>query len=191
MSYSWDQRVEFIVRHMYDIDNNGFLDNNDFQCMALRATVVEGKGTINPARLTEYKTIMKALWDEISALADFDKDGKITTDEFKAAVKQTCVGKAYADFPKAMKAFIDAHYQMMDINNDGLVSIEEYRYNCITRIAVDDIKTIDESYNQLVSDEDNKRGGITLQRYQELYAQFMGNESDKCSAIFLYGPIPE
>lgn len=41
--------------------------------MALRATVIEGKGTINPARLNEYRTIMKALWDEISALADFDK----------------------------------------------------------------------------------------------------------------------
>lgn len=43
----------------------------------------------------------------------------------------------------------------------------------------------------LFQDEDNKRGGITLQRYQELYAQFMGNESDKCAAIYLYGPIPE
>lgn len=191
MSYSWDQRVEFIVRHMYDLDNNGFLDNNDFQCMALRATVIEGKGTINPARLNEYRTIMKALWDEISALADFDKDGKITTDEFKEAVRSTCVGKPYAEFPKAMKAFIDAHYQMMDINTDGLVSIEEYRYNCITRIALDDIKQVDDSYNNLVSDEDNKKGGITLQRYQELYAQFMGNESDKCPAIYLYGPIPE
>ncbi|KXJ70436.1 hypothetical protein RP20_CCG023642 [Aedes albopictus] len=96
-----------------------------------------------------------------------------------------------SDAQQAMKAFIDAHYQMMDINNDGLVSIEEYRYNCISRIAMDDIKKVDDSYNQLVSDEDNKRGGITLQRYQELYAQFMGNESDKCAAIYLYGPIPE
>uniref|UniRef100_A0A182KHY8 Uncharacterized protein n=1 Tax=Anopheles christyi TaxID=43041 RepID=A0A182KHY8_9DIPT len=41
--------------------------------MALRATVIEGKGDINPARLNEYKFIMKSLWDEISALADFDK----------------------------------------------------------------------------------------------------------------------
>ncbi|XP_049288033.1 sarcoplasmic calcium-binding protein 1 [Anopheles funestus] len=191
MSYSWDQRVEFIVRHMYDIDNNGFLDNNDFQCMALRASVIEGKGEINPARLNEYKFIMKSLWDEISALADFDKDGKITTEEFKQAVKQTCVGKPYSEFPKAMKAFIDAHYKMMDINNDGLVSIEEYRYNCITRIAVDDIKVVDDSYNSLVSEEDNKRGGITLERYQELYSHFLGNENPKCPAVYLYGPIPE
>lgn len=191
MSYPWDKRVEFIVGHMYDIDKNGFLDNQDFQCMALRATVVEGKGNINAARLNEYRTIMKALWDEISALADFDKDGKITTEEFKDAVRATCLGKKYDDFPKAMKAFIDAHYKMMDIDADGLVSIAEYRYNCITRIALDDIKQVDESYSQLVNDEDNKRGGITLQRYQELYAEFMGNESDKCPAIYLYGPIPE
>lgn len=40
-------------------------------------------------------------------------------------------------------------------------------------------------------EEDNKKGGITLERYQELYAQFMGNENAKCPAIYLYGPIPE
>lgn len=28
------------------------------------------------------------------------QDGKITTDEFKQAVKQTCVGKPYSEFPK-------------------------------------------------------------------------------------------
>lgn len=56
-----------------DIDNNGFLDSNDFECMALRACIIEGKGDCNPAKLTEYQHIMRSLWDEISDLADFDK----------------------------------------------------------------------------------------------------------------------
>lgn len=56
-----------------DIDNNGFLDSNDFECMALRACIIEGKGECSPAKLTEYKHIMHSLWDEISDLADFDK----------------------------------------------------------------------------------------------------------------------
>ena len=55
-----------------DIDNNGFLDAADFQCMAVRACIVEGKGDCNPATLKKYQDLMTNLWAEISALADFD-----------------------------------------------------------------------------------------------------------------------
>lgn len=56
-----------------DIDNNGFLDQNDFECMAVRAAVIEGKGECNQSKLSDYQHIMRSLWDEISDLADFDK----------------------------------------------------------------------------------------------------------------------
>lgn len=56
-----------------DIDNNGVLDENDFQCMAVRACVVEGKGDCSANRLAEYKKLMKNLWVEISEIADDDK----------------------------------------------------------------------------------------------------------------------
>lgn len=65
-------RLIFLVSHA-DIDNNGFLDQNDFECMALRACIIEGKGDCNPAKLSEFQHIMRSLWDEISDLADFDK----------------------------------------------------------------------------------------------------------------------
>uniref|UniRef100_U5EL01 EF-hand domain-containing protein n=1 Tax=Corethrella appendiculata TaxID=1370023 RepID=U5EL01_9DIPT len=189
MSYPWDKRVDFVVRHMYDIDNNGSLDNNDFACMALRATVVEGKGKVTPENLASYKKVMDNLWKEISDLADFDKDGKITTDEFKQAVQTSCVGKKYAEFPQAMKAFIDAYYKTVDVDGDNCVSRDEYRYSCITRIAVDDIKVVDDAFDQLLNDDDKKRGGISLQRFQELYASFLGDLNDKNSAITLFGPV--
>lgn len=186
--YSWDNRVDFVVRYMYDIDNNGFLDANDFQCMAVRACIIEGKGDCSETRLATYKNLMKNLWEEISALADFDKDGKITTDEFKQAVKKTCVGKKYAEFPQAMKAFIDANFKLMDINSDGVLGIEEFRYNCITRMAVDEITSIDEAFNQLLNEEDKVKGGLTMERYQALYAEYLGNIDEKSQGVTLFGP---
>jgi len=189
MAYSWDNRVDFIVRFMYDIDNNGFLDINDFQCMALRAVVIEGKGVIEPARLAEYQQLMRNLWEEISDIADLDRDGKITTDEFKEAVRSTCVGKKYSEFPQAMKAFIDAFFKVIDINGDGVVGIEEYRYNCITRIAIDDITIVDEAFQKLLNDEDKRKGGLTLTRFQELYSHFLGDPDDKNNGKYLFGPI--
>ena len=38
-------------------------------------------------------------------------------------------------------------------------------------------------------EDDKKKGGITLERYQELYAQFIGNPDESCSACYLFGPL--
>ncbi|XP_031634928.1 sarcoplasmic calcium-binding protein 1 [Contarinia nasturtii] len=189
MAYSWDNRVDFVVRYMYDIDNNGFLDSNDFECMALRACIIEGKGDCNQAKLTEYQHIMRSLWEEISNLADFDKDGKISTDEFKQAVQKTCIGKKYADFPQAMKAFIEANFKMMDIDDDGIIGAKEFRYNCITRVAVENIQVVDDAFNKLLDDEDRRRGGLTLARYQELYGHYLGNTDEGHPGVYLFGPL--
>ena len=40
-----------------------------------------------------------------------------------------------------------------------------------------------------LQDEDKKVGGITLARYQELYAQFIGNPDESCPAVNLFGPL--
>ncbi|XP_047522076.1 sarcoplasmic calcium-binding protein 1 isoform X2 [Pieris napi] len=189
MAYTWDNRVAFVVRYLYDIDNNGYLDSHDFQCLALRTCVLEGKGDCSAARLQKYQNIMINLWEEISRLADFDKDGTVTVEEFKQAVKNTCVGKKYEDFPQAMKAFIETNFRMIDINADGLMGIEEFRYDCIQRMVVEDIKVIDDAYNSLLNDDDRRKGGISLSKYQELFAQFLADQNENCPASLLFGPL--
>merc|ERR1712079_90385 len=71
--YGWENRVKFIVKFMYDIDNNGSLDKNDFECLAVRNTVIEGKGAWDEAKYKANSEIMAKLWNEIADLADFDK----------------------------------------------------------------------------------------------------------------------
>ena len=50
-----------------------------------------------------------------------------------------------------MKAFIDANYKMIDIDNDGLVTKKEFCYNCITRIAVDNFKVVENAFESLLN----------------------------------------
>merc|ERR1712041_4547 len=73
MANSWSNRVKFIVRYMYDYDGNGVLDRNDFECLAVRNTIMEGKGTWDTDKYTKNKDVMINLWNEISDIADFDK----------------------------------------------------------------------------------------------------------------------
>lgn len=191
MAYSWDNRVKFVVRYMYDIDNNGFLDKNDFECLAVRNTVIEGKGEWDAATFKKNQEVMKNLWNEIAELADFNKDGEVTTDEFKKAIQNHCVGKSYKEFPKAFKSFIDGFFRTVDVNGDGNVGIDEYRLDCVQRMAYKTIEELDASFEKLLNADDKKAGGITLPRYQELYAQFIGNPDEKCNACHLFGPLPE
>ena len=51
---------------MYDYDNNGVLDRNDFECLAVRNTIMEGNGAWDDGKwvdiISEYQGI------EISSL---------------------------------------------------------------------------------------------------------------------------
>lgn len=114
-----------------------------------------------------------------------------------------------------MKAFIEANFKVIDLNGDGIVSAPEFRYNCITRIAVENIKQIDDAFESLLNvslasryfnaffhnffflyfihdewqDDDRRRGGLTLSRYQELYGHYLGNPSEEHPGVHLFGPL--
>merc|ERR1711962_565354 len=189
-AYSHNNRVKYVVRYLYDIDNNGVLDTNDFRCLAVRNTIVESGGNFPADRFATNVKVMNDLWCEIALLADFDKNGEVDVDEFKQAVMKHCVGKSYAQFPEAFKAFIENQFKSVDVDGDGTVGLSEYRSDVITRCAFSDVAEIDDAYSKLVSDADKAAGGITLDRYKELYAEFIGNEKE-CPAMYLFGPLKE
>merc|ERR1712223_1276854 len=171
---------------MYDIDNNGSLDKNDFECLAVRNTVIEGKGAWDEAKYKENSEIMAKLWNEIADLADFDKDG-----EFIKAIRTTALGKGYDGLPACLKTFIGAMFKTIDIDGDGNIGIEEYRQDCVKRMAYSDIKQLDEAYVKLAADCPD---GITLAKYQELYAGFIANENAAnadLACLYLFGPLQE
>ncbi|XP_026470413.1 sarcoplasmic calcium-binding protein 1-like [Ctenocephalides felis] len=100
MAYSWDNRVTFLIDHLYDVDHNGYLNRDDFLCTALRSTVRAGLGSVSLSSLQDEQRLMLSLWEEIADIADLNQDGIITVEEFKQAVQATCVGKHYEEFPQ-------------------------------------------------------------------------------------------
>merc|ERR1711963_1183055 len=104
-------------------------------------------------------------------------------------INVACKGKAFADLPPAFKFFVDAQFRTLDVDGDGTVGLTEYRVDCVNRMAYKDIKDLDAAYEKLLNDDDKKAGGITLARYQELYAQFIGNPDESCNACYLFGPL--
>jgi len=92
-------------------------------------------------------------------------------------------------FLKHSKLLSKAFFKTVDVNGDGLVGVDEYRLDCITRSAFSNIKEIDDAYDKLATEEDVKAGGISLIRYEELYAHFISNPDEGCNAVYLFGPL--
>jgi len=186
MANSWGNRVKFIVRYMYDYDGNGVLDQNDFECLAVRNTIMEGKGDWDPIKYEKNKTVMINLWQQIAQIADFDKNGEVDTEEFMGGVETACKGKKYDDLPEAFKFFIEAQFRTIDVDGDGSIGLEEFRYDCVSRMAYSNVDVLDEAFKKVAESD-----SLTLDRYKDLYAQFLGNPDESCVACNLFGPLPE
>lgn len=75
-----------------------------------------------------------------------------------------------------MKMFIDSHFKIVDLNgreinrtaisfkrttihvlsllsflDDGVIAADEFRYNCVTRIPVNNVNILDEAYQNLLN----------------------------------------
>ncbi|XP_023336618.1 sarcoplasmic calcium-binding protein, beta chain [Eurytemora carolleeae] len=161
MANSWTNRVKFLVRYMYDIDNNGVLDKTDFECLAVKNTIMEGKGSWDATKYAKNKEVMINLWDQIAEIADFDKNGEVDSDEFMKGVETACKGKAYADLPNAFKFFIEAQFRTIDVDGDGSIGLDEFRYDCVNRMPVKEVTELDAAFSKISLD-----GDITLPRYQ-------------------------
>merc|ERR1712029_743960 len=59
-------------------------------------------GTRLPSKRTRRSWLT---WNEIAELADFNKDGEISSEEFKKGIEKSAKGKSFSDLPAAFKFF--------------------------------------------------------------------------------------
>merc|ERR1712241_650049 len=143
-------------------------------------------GTWNQEKYAKNKEVMTNLWNQISDIADFDKNGEVDTEEFMGGVETACKGKKYAGLPEAFKFFIEAQFRTIDVDGDGSIGLEEFRYDCVSRMAYATVDVLAEAFKKVAESD-----SLTLARYQELYAEFLGNPDESCIACSLFGPLPE
>jgi len=53
-------------------------------------------------------------------------------------------------------------------------------------MAYPNVEVLDEAFQKVSEKEE-----LTLARYKELYAEFLGNEDESINACNLFGPLPE
>lgn len=49
------------------------------------------------------------------------------------------------------KPFLDSNFKMVDINDDGIIDADEYRFSCITKYPIDDVDVVDDAFKSLLN----------------------------------------
>ena len=78
-------------------------------------------------------------------------DVKISIDDFKEAIQSNCCNKKFAEFPQALKMMIDINFRMLDLNEDGIIDVNEFRFYCITKFAIDNLEAVNEAFYSLLN----------------------------------------
>merc|ERR1712227_923655 len=73
--------------------------------------------------------------------------------EFMKGVETACKNKNYDQLPEAFKFFIEAQFRTIDVDGDGSIGIEEFRYDCVSRMAYPNVADLDEAFNKIAESE--------------------------------------
>lgn len=108
----------------FDFDGDGDIDRSDFETSVTRLAEEFGHGPDSVAR-QRLLDLSLGLWDHLADVADADKDGSITVEEYK---------KAFADgllvteesFVQGYRPFLDAIMTIADTDGDGKLNVGEH-----------------------------------------------------------------
>ncbi|CAG0906560.1 unnamed protein product, partial [Cyprideis torosa] len=117
-------------------------------------------------------------------------DDRISCDDLAEAVRTACQGKTFDQLPQAMKMFAHSLFKAVDTNEDGVIDLQEFRVDCVRRIALPNVDLIDECFDTLCTEDDLRRGGICKARFEDLFTDFINNPNSSAPAVRLMGPLP-
>ena len=83
------------------------------------------------------------------------------------------------------RKMLQSFKNMLFFKDDGFIGLEEYRYDCVTRQAVTSVDDIDKAFAKI-----SESGGVTRTRYQQLFAEYLGDTDTSSPGCALFGPLP-
>ncbi|MEU5090114.1 EF-hand domain-containing protein [Streptomyces sp. NPDC021356] len=162
----------------FDTDENGYLDQRDFQALAERWRGLPGvrPGSELAARVD---TVMLGWWDHLATHVDTDNDGKVDLDEILAMVDRLPIMR------EVVAATAETIFDAVDENGDGRISPTEHRLLVDTWHG----ESVDTAgvFDQLDQDGD---GHLSRPEFTELWIQFWISDDPAEPGNQLCGPVP-
>ncbi|MDX8054326.1 EF-hand domain-containing protein [Lentzea sp. BCCO 10_0798] len=108
----------------YDTDGDGFIEREDFTQAGERTTKAFGLAVDDP-KAVRFHDMLIGLWEHLSSVADRDRDGRISVDEYKNAFANGLL-ETPESFDEGYVPFLDALMSIADEDDDGKLTLEEH-----------------------------------------------------------------
>jgi Ca2+-binding EF-hand superfamily protein len=179
MASEFQRRKISGVFEAMDANDDGLLEQSDFEALAARWTSLRGL----EAGSAEYETltaIMLGWWTALRAGSDVNRDDKVSLDEVLLVVDQL------PTMLDSVEATATAMFEATDENQDGRISAEEYHQ-------------LIEAWNGVETDTDavfplldlNHDGHVSRTEFTELWTQFWVGNDPAEPGTWVFGRFPQ
>jgi hypothetical protein len=169
----------------WDRDGNGFLEEADFVKGADRLGEAFGHAEDSPQR-RRMRDLCLDLWQQMARIADFDRNGRITPEEYGRAFSELVLVKPGA-FDAAYTPVIDALTAMADHDGDGKLDQQEYRAWFVSAFGLSE-HDADTAFDKVDSDHD---GHVTRSEMVAAIHDYYFSDDPEAPGNWLLGPPPQ
>jgi Ca2+-binding EF-hand superfamily protein len=159
-----------------DADGDGFLEASDFAAVTERWIGIRGwkPGSQASARMD---TIMMGWWSGLQALADENRDEKVSLDEVMAMVDRL------PSMDAEVYGTADSMFEAIDENGDGVIAVDEHRQ------VVEAWKGSDAGMDEVFPKLDlNGDGHLSREEFRELWSDFWRGDDPAAPGQWVFGP---
>jgi Ca2+-binding EF-hand superfamily protein len=176
MASEFQQRKIAGVFHAMDVDDNGFLEEQDFETLTARWVSIRGwePGTADYDRM---RAIMMGWWGALQSMADENRDDRVSFEELMLVVDQL------PSMDAEVMATADAMFDAIDENGDERISLDEHRQVVKAWKGSDD--GVEEVFPKL---DLNGDGHLSREEFRELWSDFWRGDDPGHPGQWIFGP---
>jgi Ca2+-binding EF-hand superfamily protein len=176
MASDFQRRKVAAVFHAMDADDNGFLEEDDFEALTERWVSIRDWQPGSPG-YERLRAIMMGWWEALRAMSDANHDGKVSLDELMVVVDQLDA------MDVEVMATADAMFEAIDENGDGRISLDEHKQ------VVKAWKGSDEGVDEVFGHLDlNGDGHLSHAEFRELWSDFWRGDDPTHPGQWVFGP---
>lgn len=167
--------------NLFDLDQNGVIDQQDCELVIRATTTTMGYAPGSP-EYSAYHAEYMAGWDAMLALGDSDGDQKLTLAKYLVAHEK--LRAQPAQFNAVMLGFAKTAIALWDSNGDGKVSATEYQ-NYLLTVHVTAAEAAD-AFRRLDLNQD---GYLSQEELFENLKEFYFSDDPNAPGNWFFGPF--
>lgn len=167
---------------LYDVSENGLVDQDDFDLAAQRVARAFNRAPGMPG----YRAILNSFrqqWQQLKAAVDGNDDNTVTLDEYLTAMTKIVISDS-TGYARVIQPSVQAMMEIADTDHDDQLTAEEFY--CMMRAYRVTATAAAASFARLDHD---RKGYLTRTEIDQAFAEFFMSDDPDLPGNWLFGPL--